>query len=64
MENPKPVPHEAESKKKKKTKQSKDVSAGLEGFVDWMNLGVSESVKEEEAEISCLVSDFAARMRK
>ena len=32
--------------------------------MDWMNPGVSELAEEEEAEMSCLVSDFAARMRK
>ena len=51
-------------KKKKKVEQAKDVGAGLEGFVDMMNLGVSESVEEEEADMSGLVSSFFARMRK
>ena len=37
---------------------------GLEGFVDWTNPGVSELAKDEEAEISGLVSGFSARMRK
>ena len=54
----------AERKKKKKTKQSKVVGAGLEGFVDWINQRVSESAEEEKEEMSCLVSGFAARMRK
>ena len=31
---------------------------GLEGFVDWTNLGVSESAEEEEAEMSGLVFRF------
>ena len=54
----------AERKKKKKTKQSKAVGAGLEGFVDLMNPRVSESAEEEKVEMSCLVSGFAARMSK
>ena len=49
-------------KKKKKTWQKKATSVGVEGFVDWTNPGVSESV--EEVEISGLVSSFASRMRK
>ena len=50
-------------KKKKKTGQAKAVGVGLEGFVDWTNLRVNESA-EEEAEMSGLVSVFAAMMRK
>ena len=42
----------------------KAVNVGLEGFVDWTNLGVSELAEEEEAEMSGLVSSFVARMRK
>ena len=37
---------------------------GLEGFVDWMNLRVSESAEEEEAEMSSLVSGVEAYSRK
>ena len=33
----------------------KAVGAGLEGFIDWMNTGVSESAEKEEAEMSGLV---------
>ena len=51
----------AKTKKKKKTGQAKAANAGLEGFVDWMNPGVSESTEEEKAEMSVLVLDFAAK---
>ena len=37
---------------------------GLEGFVEWTNPGVSKSAEKEEAEMSGLVSGFAARMSK
>ena len=37
---------------------------GLEGFVEWTNSGVSKSTEKEEAEMSGLVSSFAARMSK
>ena len=53
-----------ERKKKKKTKQSKATDIGLEGFVDWTNPEVNELTEEEEAEMSYLVSSFAARMCK
>ena len=33
----------------------KATDAGLEGFMNWTNLGVSESAKEEEVEMSGLV---------
>ena len=49
----------AKRKKKKKTGQSKVAGAGLDGFMDLTNLGVSESAEEEEAEMSYLVSGFA-----
>ena len=50
--------------KKKKTRQAKATGAGLERFVDWTNLGVSESAEEEEAMMSGLVYGFTERMRK
>ena len=45
-------------KKKKKVERVKDSSEGLEGFVDWTDLKVSESAEEREAEISILVVGF------
>ena len=42
----------------------KIVGAGLERFMDWTNPGVSESIEEEEVEMSGLVSGFSTRMRK
>ena len=63
MQDPKPVP-KVMKKKKKKIEKAKATDERLEGFVNWTNLGVSESTKEEEAEMSGLVSGFTARMRK
>ena len=63
MQDTKPIPQAVKRKKKKKTEQAKAASVGLEGFVDWINPGVSESA-EEEAKMSGLVSGFAAMMRK
>ena len=63
MQDPKHVP-QAAKKKKKKVGQATAVGTGFEGFVDWTNPGVSESVEEEEAEMSGLVSSFSARIRK
>ena len=51
-------------KKKKKIGQAKATCEVLEGFVDWTNPGISKSAKEEETEMSGLVSGFTARMRK
>ena len=51
-------------KKKKKTGQIKVASAGLEGFMDWKDLTVSESGEEREAEMSSLATGFAARIHK
>ena len=64
MQDPKPIPQTAKKKNKKKTMQAKAADAGLEGFVNWTNPGVSKSAKEEEVEMSGLVSGFAARMFK
>ena len=63
MQDPKPVP-KVMKKKKKKTEKAKATDARLEGFVNWTNLGVSESAEEEEAEMSGLASGFSVRMRK
>ena len=38
--------------------------ARLDGSMDWMNPGVCKSAKEEEVELSGLVSDFSTRMLK
>ena len=52
-------------KKKKKTGQVKVAGARLEGFMDWTNSGINESVEEqEEAKMSSLVSSFAVMMHK
>ena len=64
MQDPKPVPQASKKKMNKKTGQAKAASARLEGFVDWTNPRVNESAKEEEAEMSGLVSGFSVRMRK
>ena len=63
MQDPKLIP-QAEKKYKKKTGQAKATSAGLEGFMDWTNPGVSQPDEEEEVEMLGLVSSFSARMRK
>ena len=63
MQDPRPVP-QVVKKKKKKTWQTKAAGVGLEGFVDWTNLGVSESAEEEKNEMSGLFFSFTARMRK
>ena len=51
-------------KKKKKDERVKATDEGLEGFVDWMDLTVSESAKEREAEMFSLTTGFSMRMRK
>ena len=63
MHDPKPAP-QVVTKKKKKSGQEKAASEGLEGFVDWTNSIVSQSVEEREAEMSSLVARFAIQMRK
>ena len=63
MQDPKPVPQEAK-KKKKKTRQAKATDAGLEGFMDWTNPGVSKSAEEKVVEIFGLAYGFAARICK
>ena len=59
----KPIP-QVTKKKKKMTKHTKVAGAGLEGFVDWMELTVSESIEEGEAEMFSTVVGFATRMCK
>ena len=51
-------------KKKKKIGHIKVIDEGLEGFVDWTDSTVSESIEEREAEMSSLVVGFVAWMRK
>ena len=51
------------TKKKKKSGQAKAIGEGLEGFVEWTNLVVSQLAEEREAEMSDLVVEFAIRMR-
>ena len=63
MQDPKPTP-QAVTKKKKKSRQVKAVGEGLEGFVDWTNLEVSQSTEEREAEMSSLIVGFSIRIRK
>ena len=45
-------------------KKEKEIKGFRCGIGDWRNLGISESVEKEEAEMFGLVSGFAARMRK
>ena len=63
VQDPKPTP-QAVTKKKKKSRQAKASGEGLEGFVDWTNLEVSQSAEEREAEMSSLIVGFAIRIRK
>ena len=51
-------------KKRKNAERVKATDEGLEGFVDWTDLTVSESAKEREAEMFSLTTGFAMRMRK
>ena len=51
-------------KKKRNSGQAKFANEGLKGFVDLMNLTVSQSVEEKETEMSGLVVGFAIQMRK
>ena len=55
MQDPKPPP-QVVIKKKKKSEKAKVTNEGLEGFVDWTNSTISQSVKEKEAE--CLASSL------
>ena len=42
----------------------KAAGEGLEGFVDWTNLEVSQSIEEREAKMSGLIAGFAIRLHK
>ena len=66
-QDPQPAPQAANKKKKKKAKrggQTKAAGAGLEGFVDWMDLTSSELTEERKDDMSSLTAGFAARMHK
>ena len=59
-----PVP-QATKKKRKKVKRARQTKAsdeGLEGFLDWLDLGSTEPVKE--GKMSNLTAGFAVRMHK
>ena len=49
---------------KKNSRQAKATDEGLEGFVDWTNPAVSQSIEEREVEMFGLVAVFAIQMRK
>ena len=49
-------------KKVKRARQTKDLSEGLEGFLDWVDPSSIEPT--EEGEMSNLIVGFAARMCK
>ena len=51
-------------KKKKKFEKVKVVGEGMEGFIEWTNPEVSQSVEERDAEMFGLVAGFAIRMHK
>ena len=55
---------QAVTKKKKKPGQAKTASKGLEGFMDWTNQPVSQSIEEREVEMSGLVTGFSMLMHK
>ena len=61
VQDPKPAP---QAVTKKKSGQAKVAGEGLEGFVDWTNPAVSQSIEVREAEMFGLVIGFAIRMRK
>ena len=55
---------QAVTKKKKKSRQVKAVDEGLEGFMDWKNMKISQSNEEREVEMTGLVVGFAIQIRK
>ena len=62
-QHPRPAPWpEKKERERKRTRQTKVAGAGLEGFMDWAGVLASESVEEDE--MSMLVAEFAALMRK
>ena len=64
MQDPKPTPQVVTKKKNKKSGQAKAAYKGLEGFVDWTNLEISQSIKKLEVEMFSLVVRFVIRMHK
>ena len=64
MQDTRLTPEVAKKKKNKKSGQVKAAGEGLEGFVDWTNPVVSESIEEREVEMSSLVVGFAMWMHK
>ena len=51
-------------KKAKKVEQTKVVSVGLEGFMDWVDPISSEPAEKREDDMSSLLVGFATRMHK
>ena len=50
--------------KKKKKGKIIAASAGLEGFVDWVDSNVNNPIEEREGDMSSLAVGFAVLMRK
>ena len=63
VQNPNLAP-QVVTKKKKKSRQVKAVDEGLEGFVDWTNMKISQSTEEREVEMTGLVVGFSIQIRK
>ena len=51
-------------KKRKRVRQIKDADVGLEGFMNWVDLIVSESTEEREDDMSNLTAELVAWMCK
>ena len=60
VQDPKPTPQVV----KKKSEQVKAANDELEGFVEWTNMVVRQSIEEREVEMYGLVTRFATWMRK
>ena len=61
-ESPRPAPQQAEKMKETRARQTKTISTGLEGFIDWIGVVDSEPTKEEE--MSSLAAGFVVQMHK